>query len=98
MTETPDFINPEDSTIMSDADFDAFVDKIRESRLRAYYLYMEETKRKQEVRDEKLRTKLAAQVRMLDKEIIRGDKVILALEKRINNIRSLQLELGELDD
>ena len=98
MVEAPEFIDPADVTVMDDEAFDKLLTRIRESRLKAYMLFMEAEKIKMEVRDAKLRDKLAAQTRMLDKEIIRADKVVIALEKRINNIRSIQLELGDLDD
>jgi len=95
---TPEFIQPKDISVMTDAEFDSLLERIRESRLRAYQAYMEAEKQKQLIRDEKLRDKLAQQTRMLDKEIIRADKVIVALEKRINNIRVIQLDLNELPE
>lgn len=96
--DAPEFIDPIDISRMDDTAIDKHLDRVRESRLRAYYLYMEAEKIKQEVRDEKLRIKLHKQCEMFGKEIARADRVILALEKRINNIRSIQLELGELPE
>ena len=98
MKEAPEFIDPVDITVMDDATFDKLLERIRESRLRAYYLFMEMGKIKMDVRDKKLRVKLAKQNEMLGKEVVRADKVIDALEKRINNIRSIQLELGDLNE
>ena len=96
MIEAPEFIDPTDISKMNDEQIDKHLDRVREARLRAYYLYMEAEKIKQEIRDEKLRAKLTKQCEMLSKEIARADRVIAALEKRINNIRSIQLELGTL--
>ena len=94
----PEFILPKDVRDITDAQFDKMLEVIQEVRLRAYHKYMEAEKQKMEERDEKLRTKLTKQNEMLMKEIIRADKVVIALNKRINTIRSLQLELGELPD
>jgi len=96
MTDVPECITPTDISIMSDAEIDELLDRVRSSRLRAYQLYVEAEKEKQLVRDSKLRDKLTQQCRMMQKEVIRADKVIDCLEKRINNIRTIQLELGEL--
>jgi len=95
---TPEFIQPTDISVMTDAEFDALLERVRASRLVAYQKYMEAEKQKQLIRDEKLRDKLTQQTRMLDKEIVRADKVMAALEKRINNIRVIQLELNELPE
>ena len=98
MVEAPEFIDPADITVMDDEAFDKLLTRIRESRLRAYQLYLAAEEQKMMIRDGKLRTQLSNQTRMLDKEIIRADKVVIALNKRINNIRSIQLELGDLDE
>jgi hypothetical protein len=98
MTKAPECIDPIDITIMDDEEFERRLDVIRAARLRAFVLFMEAEKDKQDIRDGKLREKLAHQLKMLNKELPRGDKIVDALEKRMNNIRSIQLELGQLDD
>jgi len=98
MSNAPDFIQPPDIVIMSDEEFDTLLDRVRDSRLKAYRMYMEAEKEKQLIRDEKMRTKLAKQVEMLGKEEMRANKVIAALEKRMNTIRLIQLTLGDLDE
>lgn len=98
MEDAPEFINPTDISRMTDETVDKHLDRVRSDRLRAYQIYLEAEKIKIEVRDEKLRTKLTKQCEMMAKEIARADRVIEALDKRINNIRSIQLELGELPE
>lgn len=92
----PDFITPTDIANLDDERIDAMLKRIQEDRLRAYHIFLEAEKLKMEVRQEKLRKKLDQHARMLEKEITRMDKVIEVINKRVNNIRAIKLEIGEL--
>jgi len=92
----PEFITPADILTLDDAKLDVFLKGIREYRMRSYHIFLETEKMKMEIRNEKLRKKLDQHARMLEKEITRLDKVIILLTKRINNIRAVKLEIGDI--
>ena len=92
----PEFITPSNVADLDDDRLDTLINRVREDRLRAYYIFLEAEKMKMEVRQEKLRKKLDQHARMLSKEITQCDRVIEKLNKRVNNIRAIKLEIGEL--
>jgi len=92
----PNFITPTDISILDDKHLDALIKRVQDCRMHAYHIFLEAEEMKMKIRNEKLRTKLDNHARMLEKEITRLDKVIVLLDKRINNIRAIKLEIGDI--
>ncbi len=92
----PNFITPTDISMLDDKHLDALIKRIQDCRMHSYHIFLEAEEMRMKVRDEKLRTKLAKQAGMLKKEITRADKVLVVLNKRINNIRAIKLEIGDV--
>lgn len=89
----PFFVTPKTMTDMTDDDLIAFLDGVRERRLKYFEVYKEKERMKQEAHLEKVKGKVEKQFEMLKKEIDRMDRLIEALDKRVTNIRALRIEL-----
>jgi len=90
----PDFIDPANLADYHDDEAEAMIEAIRARRLHALHVY-EQSKR--EAAERKHTVDVAAlekQCVMLAKDIERVSKALDALEKRVNRVRALRLQLG----
>ena len=89
----PVYIVPESIDEFDEDKLVEFLKEIRERRQQYVKLYQEQQRLKKEAQTQKVRDKVEKQFGMLRKEIDRYDKLIVALDKRITNIRALCVEL-----
>ena len=94
MTAEEEFITPKALYSMNDDAIEDMLEQLRDRRLSAVRLHEQALKAAQEAADEKARLSLFKQCEMATGNITRVDKALDALEKRINKIRALRLELG----
>jgi|TARA_R100001530_G_scaffold72874_2_gene51428 hypothetical protein len=78
---------------MSDEEHEAFIDGIRERRLAPIKAYEEAVLLRAEARKQHLEGQLDKQLEMFEKEMVRAEKVMDALEKRSIKLRAIKLEL-----
>lgn len=90
----PEHITPQSIYQMNDEQLEKLLDDIRDRRLSSVRLYEEAQRAAQEAAEEKARLALFKQCEMCEKNIIRVDKALEALETRVNKMRALRLELG----
>lgn len=90
----PDFIDPANLDAYDDDEAEAMIEAIRARRLHALHVY-EQSQREAAERKHVVGVEtLAKQCEMLGKEIERVTKALDALEKRVNKIRAIRLQLG----
>ena len=90
----PDFIDPANLDAYDDDEAEAMIEAIRARRLHALHVYEQSQREAAEMKHEKDAAALTEQCRMLSKDIERTGKALDALEKRVNRIRALRLQLG----
>lgn len=90
----PHFINPIDITKMSDEEFDTMLETIRTNRLLQHYRHNETKKLKNASYQQKLNVRYESVMLKVAKALERYDKAADALEKQINDMRALRLQLG----
>jgi len=78
---------------MTDDEHEAFIEGIRERRLKPIQAFEEATLLKAEARKQQLEEQLEKQLGMFEKEMVRADKVMDVLEKRAIKLRAIKLEL-----
>lgn len=88
------FINPDNILKLTDDEIDAMLDGIRERRLRALRIYQEKEEEKEQKAYDKAAESLDNQRRLLAGNIDRVAKALEAMEKRINKVRALRLQMG----
>lgn len=93
----PEFITPLSMDELDDHALDKLLEDIRERRLAAIQIFREKERIKKEAEDAKTRAKVEKQFEMLGKEIASADKLLIKLDKRIQNIRALKLTIGVMD-
>ena len=90
-------------TEMNEEQQTAFLDAIRERRLRTVKVYEEMQAAKRNAKDEKVRTQLQAQASMMDKELLALNKALEKVEARATKVLALRRMLdadtvGEVAD
>lgn len=90
----PEHITPRALYDMTAEQQEKLLEGIRERRLSSVRQYEEAQKAAQEAADDKARLALFKQCEMCEKNFIRVDKALTALEERVNKMRALRLELG----
>ena len=90
----PDFIDPANLDAYDDDEAEAMIEAIRARRLHALHVYEQSQREAAELKHEKDAASLTEQCRMLAKDIERVGKALDALEKRVNRVRALRLQLG----
>jgi len=90
----PDFIDPANLTDYDDDEAEAMIEAIRARRLHALRVYELSKQEAAEAKLTKDTVSLEKQCEMLAKDIERTGKALDALEKRVNRIRALRLQLG----
>jgi hypothetical protein len=90
----PEHITPHSIYKMPAEQLDEMLDRLRTRRLSAVSEFEAAQKAAQEDADEKARLALFKQAEMCEKNIIRVDKALEALETRVMKMRALRLELG----
>lgn len=94
-TPTPDeHITPHSIYKMPAEELDNMLNSLRKRRLSSVREYEAAQKAAKEAADEKARLALFKQAEMCEKNIIRVDKALDALEQRVMKMRALRLELG----
>lgn len=92
--QIPEHIEPKSIRDMTGDELEELLVSIRASRLRGAQIHAEAMQAAKEASDERARASLEAQCTMLQANIERVDKAIIAMDARINKIRALRLELG----
>lgn len=82
-----------DITKMSADDYDKLLTLIRERRFKVHKEYERVQALKKEKRAETISTRVEKALRLLEKDVTRFDKLVETIEKRITNIRVLELEI-----
>lgn len=89
-----EFIDPSDISTWSEDKIDKMLEQIRERRLRALRVYQHAQAEKEAAAYDKASESLTKQLSLLEGNISRVDKTLEALDKRINNVRALLLQMG----
>lgn len=82
---------------LTDEQADAYIEGIRERRMRTFHVYEETQQRKKQARADKALSELDKQLAMLLKEIHKFDGYFEKLEARRNKVRALRLEIEDLN-
>lgn len=83
-------------TEMSSEELDAHITRIRDRRLNPIRIYAEAQELRQRVIAGKLSARLDKQIHMLKKELDQHEKMLTKLDKRVLNIKALELELEDV--
>lgn len=90
----PDFIDPANLNAYDDHEAEAMIEGIRVRRLHALHVYEQSQREAAERKHVVDIAALEKQHQMLAKDIERVSKALDALEKRVNRVRALRLQLG----
>ena len=82
---------------MTDADYAVLLTAIRERRLKTVQIYEKAKAEKDAIRDEQLKSRLAHEMRMFEKEHAALMRDIDKVESRVTKINSIRLEIGTYD-
>ena len=85
-----------DLTMMTHQERDDLLIQIRERRLKPVRIYEELSLMKAEARKEMLETQWKKALEMFEKELIRADKAMTALEVRRVKLRAIELEIEQI--
>lgn len=89
-----EWIDPKNIISMTEEQVDKMMEGIRERRLIAVQTYNQIMAEKERVREERARESLESQAKMLEGNIARVDKALAALDKRVDKIRALRIQVG----
>lgn len=78
---------------LTDDQLDEFIDGMRERRMRVYRHYEEAKKLEKEMREGRLRERLAKHLELLEKELNRITRALDKIDERVVKIRALRLEI-----
>ena len=91
----PVFIRPQSINDMDDAQMDAMLDVIRVKRLQAHHVFNETRKLRNEADKHKLSLKYDKAMNALATGLDKFDKQVEKLEKAVNEVRILRLQMGQ---
>lgn len=94
----PEFIMPKTIADMTDEDYELLLNGIRERRMILVTIHTQATTLKNQVKAEKLLSKLSRYCGMVEKEIAKLDKIDENITLRVNQMRALKMEAIELEE
>lgn len=80
---------------LTDDQLDEFIDGLRERRMSAQRQYEQAKKLEKEMREGRLRERLAKHLEILERELTRVNKALSKIDQRVVNIRALRLEIED---
>lgn len=94
----PGFIDPNDISTFDADKLETFIDTLRTRRLTAAKEYELKQIQAARTQSDKLKLQIHKQSEMWNKEIAQCDRVLDKLDARIMRLRTLMLELGDLEE
>jgi len=93
-----EFIQPKNVFDLTDVELDAEIAARQIRRLAAFRIYSEQLARTKEARDERLKARMAKELKGFEKDLASIDKNIQKCRDRLNKIRGIRLELDDTFD
>lgn len=98
VADVPEFIQPRTIVDMTDEEYEAILNPIRDRRMVLVALHTQAVTLKNKVKSEKLITKIDKLLARVEKEVAKQDKTIEQIQLFHAQIRGLKIEAMELED